>query len=71
VRASDFLLMHGNGVKEPKRIVAMVQQARAVPGYRPMPIVFNEDDHFDFDKPDNNFAAAVSTHASWATLIFG
>ena len=65
VRASDFLLMHGNGVKDPKRIAEMVGQARAVPGYRPMPILFNEDDHFDFDQPANNFLAAVSRYASW------
>lgn len=65
VRASDFLLMHGNGVKDPKRIAAMVRQARAVPGYRPMPILFNEDDHFDFERPENNFTAAVAEHASW------
>lgn len=30
-----------------------------------MPIVFNEDDHFDFDRPANNFTAALSRHASW------
>jgi hypothetical protein len=65
VRASDFLLIHGNGVKEPERIVEMVRQTRAVPGYRPMPILFNEDDHFEFDKPMNNFVAAVSEYASW------
>lgn len=65
VRASDFLLLHGNSVKDPKRITAMVQQTRAVPGYRPMPILFNEDDHFDFDKPENNFVAAVRAGASW------
>ncbi len=64
-RASDFLLMHGNGVKDPARIAAMVRQARAVPGYRPMPILFNEDDHFDFNKPANNFTAAISEYASW------
>jgi hypothetical protein len=34
-------------------------------GYRPMPILFNEDDHFDFDRPENNFAAALSERASW------
>ena len=51
VRSSDFLLMHGNGVRDPARIAAMVRAARAVPGYRPMPILFNEDDHFDFDRP--------------------
>src|SRR5262249_42252155 len=51
VRASDFLLLHGNGQHKPEQITAMVKKTRAVPGYRPMPIVFNEDDHFDFDKP--------------------
>ena len=65
VRASDFLLLHGNGVKEPARIAEMVRQTRAVPGYRPMPILFNEDDHFDFDQPGNNFSSAVGEYASW------
>lgn len=65
VKSSDFLLMHGNGVKAPRRIAQMVDQARAVDGYRPMPILFNEDDHFDFDKPENNMLAAVSRYASW------
>ncbi len=65
VRASDFLLVHGNGVSDPKRIAEMVRQTRQTPGYRPMPILFNEDDHFDFDKPMNNFIAAVSEFASW------
>jgi hypothetical protein len=65
VRASDFLLIHGNGVKEPARIAEMVRKCREVPGYRPMPILFNEDDHFDFEKPDYNFKAALSEYASW------
>ena len=70
VRASDFLLMHGNGVSNPKRIAEMVRQARAVPGYTPKPILFNEDDHFDFDKPENNFVAAVGAYASWGYFDF-
>jgi len=65
VKASDFLLMHGNGVSVPARIGEMVRQARKVDGYRPMPILFNEDDHFDFDKPSNNFRAAIDQYASW------
>ena len=65
VRVSDFLLIHGNGVSNPDRIAEMVQQTRKVAGYRPMPILFNEDDHFDFDKPRNNFTSAVSDYASW------
>jgi hypothetical protein len=65
VRVSDFLLIHGNGVSNPDRIVEMAQQTRKVAGYRPMPILFNEDDHFDFDKPRNNFTSAISAYVSW------
>ena len=65
VRSSDFILIHGNGVSEPDRIAEMVRETRAVSGYKPMPILFNEDDHFDFDKPKNNFIAAVSEYSSW------
>ncbi len=70
VRASDFLLLHGNGVKDPRQIAEMVRQSRAVPGYRPMPILFNEDDHFDFDQPANNFTAAIGEYASWGYFDF-
>lgn len=70
VRASDYLLLHGNGVKEPARIAEMVRQTRKVPGYRDMPILFNEDDHFDFDQPKNNFVAAVGEYASWGFFDF-
>ena len=65
VKASDYLLIHGNGVKDPKRIAAMVRQTRQVEGYRPMPILFNEDDHFDFDQPVNNMMASLGEYASW------
>jgi len=70
VKASDFLLLHGNGAKEPTIITEMVQKTRKVQGYRPMPILFNEDDHFNFDKPENNFAAAVKEYASWGYFDF-
>ena len=65
VRCSDFLLIHGNGVSDPNRIADMVDEARQVPGYRPMPILFNEDDHFHFGADWNNFAAAISKYSSW------
>lgn len=65
VKTADYLLLHGNGVKDPALITQMVEQTRQVEGYRPMPIVFNEDDHFDFDKPENNFVNAVKAGASW------
>lgn len=62
---SDFTLIHGNGVKDPNRILQMVNETRALPTYKPMPILFNEDDHFDFDQPVNNFVKAVEGYASW------
>lgn len=65
VRTADFLLLHGNGVKDPKQISEMVRKTRVVAGYKPMPIVFNEDDHFDFDQPDYNMLAAIREYASW------
>jgi hypothetical protein len=65
VKVSDFLLIHGNGVKDPRLITKMVQDTRKLEGYRPMPILFNEDDHFDFDQPSNNMINAINEYASW------
>jgi hypothetical protein len=65
VRVSDFLLIHGNGISDPNKITEMVRNTRAVPGYSAKPILFNEDDHFDFERPKNNFVAALSEYASW------
>lgn len=64
-QVSDYLLLHGNHVGDPDRIRKMVRDTRDIEGYTPKPILFNEDDHFDFDKPDNNFVAAVDEYASW------
>jgi hypothetical protein len=63
--ACDFILLHGNGVNDPNRIREMIAQTRALPSYRQQPIVFNEDDHYAFDQPDNNLLAAFLSHASW------
>ena len=65
IAVSDFALLHGNGVSDPDRIAEMVRQTRALPSWRPMPVVFNEDDHFDFDRSWNNLLAALSEYASW------
>jgi len=70
VRVSDYLLLHGNGVSDPDKISEMVRKTRNVPGYLTKPILFNEDDHFEFDKPKNNFTAAVSEYASWGYFDF-
>ncbi|MFN0120259.1 MAG: hypothetical protein ACKV2V_07135 [Blastocatellia bacterium] len=65
IAASDFLLMHGNGVKDPNRIAEMAAAVRRDPAYRPMPVLFNEDDHFEFDQPVNNMMKAVGAYVSW------
>jgi len=65
VADADYILLHGNGVTQPDRIREMVDQTRALGAYRGQPIVFNEDDHYDFDRPDNNMLAAVSRYAGW------
>ncbi|HUX95505.1 MAG TPA: hypothetical protein VMV47_07210 [Bacteroidales bacterium] len=65
VKSSDFILIHGNGVSNPDYIQTMVDSTRKVAGYTPKPILFNEDDHFDFEKENNNFVNAVKSFASW------
>jgi hypothetical protein len=65
VNVVDFVLLHGNGVQNPARITQMVDETRKLPSYRGQPIVFNEDDHFDFSKPQNNMLAALRAYSSW------
>ncbi len=62
---SDFVLIHGNSITDPRVIAELVDRTRALATYTPKPIVYNEDDHFNFDQPDNNFTAALSRYASW------
>lgn len=70
VAAGDFHFLHGNGVDDPDRIRQMVDQTRARSTYNGEPIINNEDDHYDFDKPDNNMLASVSRYASWGYFDF-
>jgi hypothetical protein len=49
VAASDFVLLHGNGIHDPDEIAARADRVRALATWRPMPVLYNEDDHFDFD----------------------
>ena len=65
IAVSDFALIHGNGAKESAQITELIHKTRAVPTYKTMPILINEDDHENFDQPTNNFTTAVSEHVSW------
>ncbi len=69
VAVADFLLLHGNGVSRPAAVAELVRKTRALSA-KPKPILFNEDDHYEFDQPANNFVAAVSEHASWGFFDF-
>ncbi len=70
VKTSDFILIHGNGVEDPLRITEMVELVKQVEGYKSMPILFNEDDHYDFNKEKSNLVASVKAYASWGYFDF-
>ncbi len=76
VAVSDFLLLHGNGVRDPQRMVQMIHQTRARESYRGQPIVNNEDDQpwrvaeQGFGYTGNNFMACVENYASWGYFDF-
>ncbi len=70
VQSADFLLLHGNGAEDPVQIIQMIEDTRKVEGYHPMPILFNEDDHYSFDQPVNNMVAALKAGASWGFFDF-
>ena len=63
--AADFVLLHGNGVDTPGAIRVMVDRTRTLSAHRGQPALINEDDHFDFDRPDNHMLAAVGAYAGW------
>jgi hypothetical protein len=65
VKAADFILIHGNGAKSPNEIQLLIDKTKQLASYRPMPIIINEDDHFDFEKEINNFAVALKNYVSW------
>jgi len=65
IAVSDFALIHGNGAKEPEQIRDLICKTRAVPTFKPMPILINEDDHENFDKAVNSFTVAIAEHVSW------
>jgi len=80
VDASDFILLHGNGVKDPQRMVAMIEEVRAMAGGARKPVVNNEDDRnwtqrslgpgelpqgWGTQGTTNNFIACVRNYVSW------
>jgi hypothetical protein len=65
VKIADYILLHGNGVDNAAKITALVENTKKVEGYNNKPILFNEDDHFNFEADSNNFVNALRSYASW------
>jgi hypothetical protein len=76
VGASDYVLLHGNGVRHPERIEEMIKEVRSMDVYANTPVVFNEDDqpwrhnHQGWGESGNNFVVAVKNYASWGNFDF-
>jgi hypothetical protein len=65
LETADYVLYHGNALATPDAVRARAREIRATAGYRGQPLLINEDDHFDFDKPDNNMLAAAGEYSGW------
>ena len=65
VASSDFILIHGNGPNNADLLKRMIRATRALPTYRTMPVLINEDPNFHFTEPANHLLAAVEEYVSW------
>ena len=70
VATADFLLVHGNGINNPDNLVAFYNDFKRLAGDKKMPIINNEDDHFNFDKPQNNMLVSFQHYVSWGYFDF-
>ncbi len=81
---ADYILIHGNsrredreeeartGIKIPTPVYMqrLHEATRKIPGYRGQPIVNNEDDHYAYDQPENNFKRSIEDYVSWGYFDF-
>jgi hypothetical protein len=76
VDVSDYILLHGNGVKDAAGMVDMIEQTRSMTAAKPKPIVNNEDDRpwrnqgWGTEGTSNNFTACVRNYVSWGYFDF-
>jgi hypothetical protein len=76
VRTADYILLHGNGVRDPQRMVEMIRTVRQMSEYGGQPIVNNEDDrpwldaHQGWGHEGNNLVACVTNYVSWGYFDF-
>jgi hypothetical protein len=65
VSASDFILLHGNGLDRSSEIRDLIEKTRKVGNAATKPLLFNEDDHYNFISDTCNFVTAVRDYVSW------
>jgi len=65
LRVADFALLHGRTVDDPDRIRRLVEHTRNRMADPKKPILFNQDDHYDFLADENHMMAAVRAYAGW------
>jgi hypothetical protein len=71
ISVSDFVLFHGNGVSDPKKMEKLIDTARARMGENVKPLLNNEDDrpwrdeHQGFGEAKNNMILCVEYYVSW------
>jgi hypothetical protein len=70
MEVSDFLLVHGNGISKQDTLTAYYMDYKKLMGDKKMPIVNNEDDHFNFDKSENNMITSFKHYVSWGYFDF-
>eukprot|EP01084_Bolivina_argentea_P194601 333914_1 len=70
IGVSDIILLHGNN-KSPSTITDMINQVRNSDAYKSnsKPILFTEDNNFNFNSTSNNFKSAIEGHASWGCML--
>ncbi len=70
VAVSDYVLIHGNGMKKADQVRLAIQKTRALENYTAKPIVINEDDNYNFDTQFNNISIATEDYASWGLFDY-
>ena len=65
IEVADFILLHGNGIGNPDDIKGLIEKVRHSEAYTVKPILFNEDDHYDFDKETYNLKSSIESYTSW------
>ena len=71
IATSDYVLLHGNGVKAPRKMVELIEATRKRIGVNAKPIINNEDDrpwrdkHQGFGEEGTNMIVSIENGVSW------